>query len=109
MIDVGIAIDAEATGVTFYPKQPDSYDARGNRVTAASTGVAGRAVIQPVSGRILRDLPEGVRDEASHSGWSRRSVVLGDEIGYRGERFRVVHVWSRPMDGFNKYALKRIK
>jgi hypothetical protein len=65
------------------------------------------AAIQPVSGRLLQDLPEGLRSEVSYAGWSRTMVAEGYEIIYGGSTYRVAHVWPRPMDGFNKFVLKR--
>lgn len=109
MIDVAEAIDAEAVPVTFLPPPAATYDARGNAVFgAAPASLAGAAAIQPVSGRVLLDLPEGIRQEVSLVAWARTMVAPQWEILYGGEKFRVVHVWPRPMDGFSKFALKRV-
>lgn len=109
MTDVAIAIDAEAVAVTFYPPPAATYDERGNAVFgAAPAPLAGAAAIQPVSGRVLMDLPEGIRLEVSLVGWARTMVAPQWEILYGGEKYRVVHIWPRPMDGFTKFALKRV-
>lgn len=108
MIDVAIAIDAEAVPVTFQPPPGATYDKKGNAIfVPAPAPASGWATIQPVSGRELQDLPEGLRAEVSMVGWSRTMVALKWEILYGGEVYRVVHLWPRPMDGFSKFALKR--
>ena len=108
MIDVAEAIDGEAVPVTFQPPAGATYDAGGNAVPGALPDVVpGMAAVQPVSGRMLQDLPEGLRAEVVNVGWSRTMVALKWEIIYGGETYRVVHVWPRPMDGFSKFAMKR--
>lgn len=107
MIDVAWAIDAEAVPVTLRTFAGGTYDAAGNGIPGAPSDAPAMAAVQPVSGRMLQDLPEGIRTEVSHVGWTRSSVDVGNEIVYGGETYRVAHVWPRPMDGFNKFALKR--
>lgn len=108
MSDVAEAIDAEAVPVTFQPPAGATYDRKGNAVPAAAPApVSGWAAVQPVSGRVLQDLPEGLRAEVSMVGWSRTMVALKWEIIYGGETYRVVHVWPRPADGFCKFAMTR--
>lgn len=110
-VDVAEAIDDEAVPVVFHPLTPGkTYDARGNAVpTAAPAPVPGAAAIQPASGRMLQDLPEGLRAEVSMVGWSRTMVALKWEVVYGAEIYRVVHVWPRPADGFSKFAMKRVE
>lgn len=109
MIDVAEAIDGEALPVTFKPPAGATYDRKGNAVSgAAPDPIPGAAAVQPVSGRLLLDLPEGLRAEVSMVGWSRTMVAPQWEIVYGGETFRVVHVWPRPADGFSKFAMKRV-
>lgn len=110
MSDVASAIDAEAVPVVFQPPAGATYDSQGNAVFGGvPASVSGMAAIQPVSGRMLQDLPEGLRSEVSMVGWSRTSVALKWEVVYGGETYRVVHVWPRPADGFTKFAMKRVQ
>lgn len=109
-MDVAEAIDGEAVPVTFQLPAGSTYDPRGNAVRAAAPDpVPGAAAIQPASGRMLMDLPEGLRAEVSMVGWSRTMVAVNWEIIYDGENYRVVHTWPRPADGFTKFALKRVQ
>lgn len=81
MTDVAEAIDAEAVPVTFQPPAGATYDAKGNAVPGAlPDSVPGAAAIQPVSGRMLQDLPEGLRSEVSMVGWSRTMVAVRWEV-----------------------------
>lgn len=108
MIDVAEAIDDEAVAVTFQPPAGATYTKGGDAVPGARpNAVLGMAAIQPASGRMLQDLPEGLRAEVSMVGWSRTMVALKWEVVYGEDTFRVVHVWPRPADGFCKFAMKR--
>lgn len=104
-MDVAEAIDEEAVEVTLSAAAAGSYDAGGNWVAGGPTSGPIQAAIQPASGRVLQDLPEGLRAEVTLVGWSRSQVALGNEITYSGSNYRVVHVWPRPADGFYKFAL----
>lgn len=108
-IDVAEAIDDEAVPVIFQLPGAATYDPRGNAVKEDSGEQTGWAAIQPASGRMLQDLPEGLRSEVSMVGWSRTMVAVKWEIIYGAEKYRVVHVWPRPSDGFSKFAMKRVE
>jgi len=105
MIDLGWAIDAEATGMRRRTFAGSSYNADGDFVAGALAETDIRATIQPIKGVELRDLEEGVRAEARYSLWTRSSLVLGDIVIYGGADYRVVFLWPRPQDGFVKAAL----
>lgn len=104
-MDVAAAIDAEAVAVTRRTRGTATYDSGGNAVPGAASDTSIQAALQPMSGKRLLDLPEGLRAEASLLGWSRASVAVSDEIIYGGATYRVLHVWPRPADGFTKFAL----
>ena len=109
MTDVAEAIDAEAVPVVFRPPAGATYDRKGNAVPgAAPAAITAAAAVQPASGRMLQDLPEGLRAEVSMVGWSRTMVAVKWEVVYGGETYRVVHTWPRPADGFTKFAMKRV-
>lgn len=107
-VDVALAIDAESEPVTWTSVSAGTYDARGNGIPGAQTDTQTRAAIQPITGRELQDLPEGVRAQVSMVGWTRASVAVDDEIVYRGDTYRVFAAKPRPMDGFTRIALGRI-
>lgn len=109
-VDVAEAIDDEAVSVVFKPLVLGSdYDPRGNPVVPEAPGpLPGWAAVQPVNGRMLLDLPEGLRSDVSMVGWSRTMVAEKWEIIYGAETYRIVHVWPRPADGFSKFAMKRV-
>ena len=110
MTDVAEAIDAEAVPVTFQPPGTATYDVKGNAVPGAlPAAIPAMAAIQPAPGRLLRDLPEGVRSDVGYVGWSRTMVAEAWEILYSGQNYRVVKVWPRPQDGFTKFAMARVQ
>lgn len=102
-----MAIDDEAVAVTHKARAAGSYDENGNAVPGALTDASIVAAIQPASGRMLQDLPEGLREEVTYVGWTRSAVAADDQMVYGGDTFRIRHVWPRPSDGFNKFALGR--
>lgn len=106
MIDVSIAIDQESVTVVHKSRADGTYDAGGNAVPGASNpDVDIQAAIQPVSGKMLQDLPEGVRDQTKYVAWTRSTVDLGDTLVYIGQNYRVLHIWPRPIDEFIKLAI----
>lgn len=111
MIDVAEAIDAEAGTVAYRPVAAagGAYNTGGAWVPVAPVPTTIAATIQPASGAALRDLPEGIRDEADYLGWSRTAVLLDDEIQFVGRWYRVMYVWPRVTDGFTRFALGRLK
>lgn len=108
MIDVALAIDAESETITWRQRSPGSYDGRGNGIGESWTDTQTAAAIQPVSGRELQDLPEGVRSKVTMVGWTRSEVAENDQIIYRGDTYRVYAVRPRPMDGFHRIALGKV-
>lgn len=108
MSDVAEAIDEEAVPVTLLrvAQAGAAYDARGNAIAAAAVSPTTiLAAMQPAEGRLLRDLPEGVRNDVAFLGWSREEVAVGAVIGYRDHTLKVIQVWPRPEDGFTKFAM----
>lgn len=107
MIDVAVAIDAEAIDVTRIAIANAGGDyVRGKWIPKVSPPTSSiRATVQPVSGRTLNDLPEGIRSTAKYTIWTRSALVENDEVAIGADRFRVTHVWPRPVDGFNRGVL----
>lgn len=105
MLDLGFVVDAEAVPVILTAHVGGAYDADGKWIAASASPVTIMATVQPTSGRILRDLPEGVRDEARFTLWSRHTVVLDDVVSYDGRAFRVTYVWPRYEGGFTRAVL----
>lgn len=96
MIDVALAIDAEAIDLTHYTRADGIYDSGGFLVKGAETTVTIRGSVQPTNARELKDMPEGIRSEAMHTVRTRVRISADDEIGYDGRRWRVlkVHEWK---------------
>lgn len=105
MMDLGFVIDAEAVPVQLVSKAGGYYDADGkwHKVTDAPRSIM--ATVQPATGRTLRDLPEGVRDEARFILWSRHNVNLDDVVIYKGREWRVIFEWDRDEGVFTRAAL----
>lgn len=108
-IDVALAIDAESEDITHRARSIGSYDERGNGMPGTWIEAPARAAIQPISGRELQDLPEGVRAEVTMVGWTRSAVAVDEQIVYRGDTYRVFAAKPRPMDGFTRIAIGRLR
>jgi len=109
MLDVGIAIDAFAVSVTRMRKAAGAYNADGVWVAGAAATTALSATIQPVSGRELKDMPEGIRTEAKYIAWSRSDLLVDDTITHKGSNYRVLFVWPRDEGAFYRAALGLLK
>ena len=108
MIDVALAIDAEAISVDHTTKAAGAYNLDGNFVPGAETTASIFATIFPASGNSLRDMPEGIRTDAQWVLWSRVSIAVDDRIDNAGVNYRVLYTWPRPEGGFTKAALGRV-
>lgn len=111
-MDVAIAIDAEAISVVRKRDAAGSYVTGGKYVEGAPASTPIRMAIQPASGRQLMDLDEGIRTEAKFMGWSRADLQLNDRIEVGDPvtaRYKIIFVWPRPQDGFNRVALGLMK
>lgn len=109
-MDVADAIDAEAVSVTLLARTAGGVP-RGNGgkyVPGTRLSSTISAAIQPPSGRVLNDVMEGIRPQISYIVWTRSAIALDDQIVYGGDTFRVLHVWPRPLDGFNRAAIGNV-
>ena len=59
-----------------------------------------KATIQPTSGKERINLPEGVRDSAKWTIWSREILANSDELTIKGETHIILHVWERDEGAF---------
>lgn len=105
MIDLGFIVDAEAVTVSYISNMGGAYNEDGKWIENPALVTDIVATVQPTSGRILRDLPEGIRDQADFTLWTRSVLALGDAIGYDGRTFRVIHLWPRYEGGFTRAVL----
>ena len=109
MIDVAIAIDAEAVNVTrTRAGSGGTWNENGEWEPAGPVSETIRAAIQPVKGNQLMDMPEGVRAEAGWIVWSRSEIILSDIITKGATSYRVVFAWPREDGGFFRAALGRV-
>lgn len=100
------AIDRRAWAVTRNREAAGSYNANGEYAAGASSTLPIRAVVQPVKGNQLMDMPEGIRTEAGWIAWSRSDMIVDDRIADDGRTYRVLFAWPRTRDGeFYRAAL----
>lgn len=108
MIDVAIAIDAEAVSVSLTKHAAGAFNADGDHVAGAATASTIKAAIFPISGNDLRDLEEGIRTEAEWTMWTRSAVAVDDQVAYAGVTYRVLKVRPRLEGGFYRAILGRL-
>lgn len=111
MTGAASAIDRRAIAVTHTREAPGGYDQTpgsptfGEWVPGAETSTTIQAVVQPMSGRKLMDVPEGKREEAMWAAWSRAELRNDDRITYGGRTYVVRFVWPRAEDDFYRAAM----
>lgn len=113
---VTIGINLLAQPMTLERSTGGSYSAGGTWTGTWSAPESISGVIQPVSGRDLRDMPEGIRSEVS--AWLFVNLVtlggiditVNDRITADTVPYRVLHVdeWTR-YGGFLQCVLGKIK
>jgi hypothetical protein len=110
MISLGVTDGENTIGLAVVTRSADSYDANGNGVKGAETDpVDIQGDVQPASGKMLQDLPEGMRDEIEYMIWTPFDVKNDHVIVYSGQRYRVFKTWPRREDGFTKAAIGVLK
>ncbi|WP_454686837.1 hypothetical protein [Agrobacterium leguminum] len=106
----GYGIDRRAWTVSRTTEAPGYYNDNGEWVDGATTTTDIKAVVQPVKGAQLMDMPEGIRTEAGWVIWSRSLIALDDRVSSKDINYRVLFVWDREQDGeFYRAALGRLK
>lgn len=95
MIDVSPAISRLSKTVTHKSYAPGSYDAGGNSVVGGETAGPIQAAILQISPAELRDLPEGIREEATAICWTSATIANDDRIVSGGKTYRVLKISDR--------------
>lgn len=103
------AIDRRAVSTTLLRKGTATFNTSGEPVPGANTTSTIRAVRQPMSGRQLMDLPEGLRSEAKWLLWTRSEVRIDDAVSFGSVDCRVVYLWPREEGGFYRAAMSEIR
>lgn len=110
MLTLGVTDGDETIGLAVITRGADSYDVNGNGVKGADNDpVDIEADIQPVTGKTLQDLPEGMREEVEHFLWTPYDLKTDHKVVYKGLTHRVFKTWERREDGFTKAAIGVIK
>lgn len=110
MMTLGVTNFNDTVTIQVVTRGVDSYDTNGNGVKGANANpVDIQADVQPASGKMLQDLPEGVRDEVNHFMWTTYDLQNDHRITYDGDDHRVVKIWKRRSDGFTKAAIGKLK
>ncbi|QIG73252.1 hypothetical protein EVC02_031 [Rhizobium phage RHph_N17] len=97
-------IEAEAVPVDVLRQSAGAY-VHGEWVPGVETPETITATVQPVTGKELRDMEEGVRNEARFSLWTRSAIATDEFVIYGGSKYRVMTSIPRPEGGFTKAIL----
>lgn len=114
MIDVAIAIDAEAVSVSLTKRAAGGFNADGDFVPGTATAASIKAAIFPYAdgnqkaGNLIEDESEGIRTEAEWTMWTRSAVAVDDQVTYGGVDYRVIKVRPRIEGGFYRAILGRL-
>lgn len=101
IIDLGTtAVDPEANAtVDVLRKSGGAYNQDGEWEGEVQTVDSFLCVLQPPTGRMLKDLPEGERHEAKFFLWTQSDLATDDIVFYGGSQYRVMVIWDRRSDG----------
>ena len=105
MVDVAHAIDRYAETVTRTTEAGAWVN--GDWVADPDAASTISAAIFPATGDMVRDLPEGERDDVDLTAFSRTILKADDAITYRGDEYRVTKVAEWTQGGFCQCWLKR--
>src|SRR5687767_14060388 len=94
-------IDAEAVPVDVLRQSAGTY-VHGEWIPGVETPETILATVQPVTGKELRDMPEGVRNDARFSLWTRSAIATDEFVIYGGSKHRVMTSIPRLEGGFTK-------
>ena len=109
MMTLGVTDFDDTVTIQVVTRAVDSYDANGNGVKGAENDpVDIEADVQPVSGKILQDLPEGVRDQIDFAIWTPYDLQNDHVVIYNSDRYRVRHTWPRRSDEFTKAVIGKM-
>lgn len=107
MID--IAVRFFSRNLTLKTHGASSYDINGNAIADVVSQSPIRGSIQPAKGRDLMDMPEGVRNEASHV-LSTTTQVQNDQFIVDGvNEYRIVYVMPSALGHYTRAGLGLIK
>lgn len=95
MINVSPAISRLAKTATLSAVASGTYDEGGNFVPGADTETEIKAVILEMNPAELRDLPEGIRDEATAFLWTKTELQNDDHVTQSGTEYRVLKTSDR--------------
>lgn len=101
-----LALDGFVTDLTITRTGPGSF-VDGLPVPGTASTIAIKGVPLAISARDLRDLPEGIREGAELTLYSRSEIRTEDELTVRGIAYRVTHVWPRVEGGYHKATLAK--
>lgn len=116
MLDNAFAIGLVGKTHVVTRRSASSFDATGDFVEGASSQISISGSLQPVTGRMIEKMPEGLRDKASAVMYtasvlnSARDGNAGDRISFGSDTYEVMGIidWSDPVGGHYAYALERI-
>lgn len=108
-IDVSPAISRLSKTATLSVRAKGSYDSDGNHVPGAKVTSTIQAAVMEISPTEMRDLPEGIRDEASAVCWTMAKLENDNEVGFGGETYRVLKVSHRHNGNYHRGILGGIK
>jgi len=105
-VSLGVTDGESTIGLQVVTRAADSYDGNGNAVLGNEADpVDIQGDVQPASGRMLQDLPEGVRDQVEYMVWTSYDLQNDEVIVYNEQRYRVIKIWPRREDDFTKAAI----
>ena len=105
-IDLGFVVGAFSNSDLIHvPNSGGSYNKRGRWEQNETQEIAFCGSLQPLNGKMLKDVPEGSRNEAKFRLDSEREIFVDDVVVDGSNRYRVCHKWPSASKSYSRVAL----
>ena len=98
-----------ASPLTYRTYAAGSYDASGNWTKGTASESTITMMVVPATGRELKDVPEGIREEVLYAGYTSSTITKDSEVDYNSETFRVIYIFPWLVGAFHKVMLGKVK
>lgn len=109
MISLDDTVLFDAVEVQVLRKQAAGTYVNGEWVPPTTAPETILATIQPVTGKDLKDLEEGLRRTARFSLWTLSPLATDEIVIYGGSNYRVMTSIPRPDGGYTKAVIGLLK
>jgi len=102
---INLAVNYFSRPLAIERDSQGGYDEGGNFIPDQRESESFSGSVQPARGQDLRDMPEGIREEARFILSTTREIRNDDIIVDGSCKYRVMHVWPSTLGHYTRAAL----